>query len=508
MKRNINKRLVIVSNRLPFTIDYNGGGWNLNPSSGGLVTALTPVMRKRGGLWIGWPGVSEATNLAEILASWSNTAGYEVQPVMLTTEEHEKYYYGFSNEIIWPLFHDLQSLCNFFNTDYWHHYQQVNQKFAQVIAQHTTKNNYIWVQDYHLMNVAKEARAIGVESSMGLFIHTPFPPVDMFLKLPWREQIIEALLEYDMIGLQTLHDRNNFLQCVETIMAEVKISGRGRVVTISNGERETRVGHFPIGIDYKEFAHPAATNEVAERARSLCQDVPNRQFVFGVDRLDYTKGISCKLEAYRNVLQRFPELHQKITLIQVIVPSRESIPKYHEMKTEVERLISEINGQFTKSGWVPIHYIFRSLSRTELIAYYRAAKIALVTPLKDGMNLVAKEYCAASVTEDGVLILSEFAGAAAQLENGALLVNPYNVAGVADAIYQAFTMTKSEQRTRMRKLRRSVRNHDVFWWVDTFLQTSSNKNMDDLPLTKEPLFRDSIEQIGRPAHLISNTLSL
>lgn len=503
MKRTT-KRLVLISNRLPFSIEQdNNNQLTITQSSGGLVSAITPVMRKRGGLWIGWPGVSKDINLDKFLVDWRNNAGYDVRPVYLTDEEHDKYYYGFSNEIIWPLFHDLQSHCNFFNTDYWINYQQVNRKFVEAIAQYTKEDDCIWVHDYHLINVAKEAREIGIKSSIGLFLHIPFPPPDIFLKLPWRYEIIKALLAYDLVGLQTLHDRNNFLECVRTIIEEAKMSGRGRVVTVSTSERDTKVGNFPIGIDYNEFSRPAATKEVAERADCLCQDVPNGQFVFGVDRLDYTKGITCKLEAFRNVLKRFPELHQKITLVQVLVPSRENIPKYHDMKMEVERLISEINGQFTKSGWVPIHYIFRSLSRTELIAYYRAAKIALVTPLKDGMNLVAKEYCAASVQGDGVLILSEFAGAATQLQTGALLVNPYNIEGVAESIYQAFNMSKSEQRIRMRKLRKSIREYDVFWWVDTFLQVLNNQylesqclenlSLESAPVVKEYTFLENFQ---------------
>jgi trehalose 6-phosphate synthase len=226
---------------------------------------------------------------------------------------------------------------------------------------------------------------------------------------------------------------------------------------------------------------PGIQEEVAERARSIRADLQNRCLILGVDRLDYTKGIPQRLEAFRNALMRFPDLRKKVTFIQVVVPSREDLPQYHALKIKIERLISEINGQFTESDWVPIHYIFRSLERTELLSYYRAAEIALITPLKDGMNLVAKEYCASSIGGDGVLILSEFAGGAAQLQNGALLVNPHDIEGVADAIYQAFTMSKEERRTRMRKLRRSIREHDIFWWVDSFLYAGIAQDLDAFP---------------------------
>lgn len=326
---------------------------------------------------------------------------------------------------------------------------------------------------------------MGVESRIGFFLHTPFPPLDIFVKLPWRSQILRALLEYDLIGFQTLHDRRNFVQCIRTLMKDIVLQGKGLILTSLIGDREVRIGSFPISIDYDAFAKQATTREVSEKAGQLHEVLPNRHLILGVDRLDYTKGIPERLKAFRNALTRFPDLHQKVTLIQVVVPSRTDIPKYYELKVEIERLVSEINGQFTQPGWVPIHYLFRSLKRKELLAYYRAADIALVTPLKDGMNLVAKEYCASSVWGDGVLILSEFAGAAAQLQKGALLVNPYDMEGVAEAIYRAVTMSKEERRSRMRKLRRSIREHDVLGWVDAFLRAGLAQQLEDFLLLEE-----------------------
>lgn len=479
-------RLVVVSNRLPFILSRDGDRWSLKPGSGGLITALAPVLRNRGGMWIGWPGgaENEMPDIDQILRAANKDSGYTLKPVNLNAEEKEKFYHGFSNEIIWPLFHDLQSLCNF-DPSYWRVYENVNRKFADAIARNYKPNDFVWVHDYHLINVAKELRQQGLRAQMGFFLHIPFPPLDIFLKLPWRFQMLHALLDYDLIGFQTLRDRRNFLQCIRTLLPDATLIGKGQVIAARVGHREIRIGAFPIGIDYNEFAKKAASDDVHERVLRLRQDLPNRQIILGVDRLDYTKGISHRFEAYRTLLQRHPELQRKVTLIQVVVPSREDIPRYHHLKNEIERMVGELNGQFTQSGWVPLHYIYRSLSRNELLAYYRAASIGLVTPLKDGMNLVAKEFCAASAEEDSVLVLSEFAGAAAQLQRGALMVNPYNTEEVADALYQAFTMPKSERHARMRKLRRSIREYDIFRWVDSFLRAAIAKDLSDFPMPEE-----------------------
>ena len=465
-------RLVIVSNRLPIASTRGDmGQWQVQPSPGGLVTALAPILSERGGLWIGWPGMLENVDLDELLVAASRDFGYILEPVSLTEEEIQQYYFGFSNEIIWPLFHDLQTRCNF-DPAYWKTYQAVNHKFAQVIAENARMEDYIWVHDYHLMLVAKELRSMGVENNIGFFLHTPFPPLDIYSKLPWRMQILSALLEYDVVGFQTRRDRNNFIYCIETMLKGFNVDARKQVSTIMTPKREIRIGSFPISIDFKDFARRAASPVVVQAARQLREAIPNQQIVLSVDRLDYSKGIPEKLRAFRNALERFNDLHGKITLIQIAVPSREDIVQYRALKNEIEGLISEVNGRFSRSGWTPVHYMFRSLERTELLAYYRAADIALITSLKDGMNLVAKEYCAANVDKSGVLILSEFTGAAIQLRGGSLLVNPYDIEGVADAIYQAYGMNIDDRRWRMQRLRKSVARRDVFWWMDSFLQAS------------------------------------
>jgi len=469
------QQLVIVSNRLPIVLSKDeNGAWQARPGSGGLVTALAPVLRSRGGTWIGWPGTvkEDAIDLEPLLASATQDAGYALTPVELTEEEREKFYLGFANEIIWPLFHDLQSHCRF-EPSYWKCYEDVNRAFAQAVVPYAQSGTYLWVQDYHLMNVAQELRNLQADCQAGFFLHIPFPPPDIFLKLPWRTRVLEGLLEYALVGFQAERDLRNFVDCVRVLFKDTVVEEAEHTYTLRRNGRTTRLGFFPIGIDFDEFAQHAESEAVADAAWALREALPRRQLILGVDRLDYTKGIPQRLEAFRQALLRYPDLHGKITFVQVVIPSRTDIPEYADLKTEIERLVGEINGQFTQPGWVPIHYLFRSLDRTELLAYYRSAEIALITPLKDGMNLVAKEYCASSI-ETGVLILSEFAGAAPQMAAGALLVNPYDVYGVADAIYQAATMSEEERRSRLASLRDVVRQQDIYWWVNTFLQTGTN----------------------------------
>jgi trehalose 6-phosphate synthase len=345
------------------------------------------------------------------------------------------------------------------------------------------------------MNVAAELRRSGVSSRIGFFLHIPFPPLDLFLKLPWRMSLLAALLQFDLIGFQTMRDRRNFMQCVRALVKNADVEGRGQVQLVSALGRVVRVGNFPISIDYNTFMRQAATPEVAERARELHRLLPDRKLILGVDRLDYTKGIPLRLKAFHHLLSRHPELRERVSFIQVVVPSREDLQEYQSLKTEIEQVVGKINGGFARpGGWVPVWYVYSSLERLDLLAYYRAADIALVTPLKDGMNLVAKEYCACSIEEDCVLILSEFAGAAAQLSRGALLVNPYDIEGVAEAIQRAVHMDKEERQARMRRMRRSIREYDVFWWVDSFLRAGITKD-----LAAFPQIEDIVDESPGPA---------
>jgi trehalose 6-phosphate synthase len=464
-------RIVIVSNRLPVVIEQDAGTWRCRPGSGGLVTALSPVLRRHGGLWIGWPGVSDQNlGVFKVLASQAHILGYQLEPVWLTPEEQQGFYYGFSNEIIWPLFHDLQSRCNFVPR-YWTTYGAVNDRFADVVGHCANADDFVWIQDYHLMGLGRRLRQRGLGNRLGFFLHIPFPPPDIFCKLPWRSEVLEGLLSYGVIGFQTPRDRDNFADCVRALLPETRLRRCQGGLRAESGNGAVMIGVCPIGIDYDEFAGPAAGQAVTERVKALRSEMQSEQIVLGLDRLDYTKGIPYRLKALQLALTNWPELHRRVTLLQVVIPSREAVPEYQELKAEIERLVAQINGQFTQPGWVPIHYVFRSLEREELLAYYRAADVALVTPLKDGMNLIAKEYCACQIEGDGVLILSEFAGAAVQLRRDAVLVNPYDLDGVAEAIRRAVTMTRKERRPAMRRLRRTIQRQDICWWTERFLKT-------------------------------------
>jgi len=493
----MNSRLLVVSNRLPVVIEQHGKQWHSRPGSGGLVTALTPVLRQRGGLWIGWPGASaqKGLDLDGMLAEAGETAGFNFAAVNLSSAERDGFYYGFSNEIVWPLFHGLHTRCNF-DPSFWKAYRAVNCKFARTIKENVREEDFIWVHDYHLMHVAKELREVGLRQKISFFLHIPFPPPEIFLKLPWRFQVLQALLEFDVLGFQTQGYRRNFTQCVSSLVPGMSVRGRGRVMTTRTPRRTVQLGVFPISIDFDEFAGTAASQETEARARAVREEFPNRKLVLGVDRLDYTKGIPERIKAFGDALDRYPELREKISLVQVVVPSRTAIHEYQGLKAEIEKLISELNGRHTVPGWVPIHYVFRNLDRTDLTAFYRTADIMSVTSLRDGMNLVAKEYCACRTENDGVLILSEFAGTAATMHRGALLVNPHDQEGMADAIYNAFMMGKEEQQARMRILRQQVRKFDVFWWLDMFLKASSEP---DAKLAEPPEEYDLLALLPPPS---------
>lgn len=462
-------RLIVVSNRLPIVVSENEGTWGIAPGSGGLVTALAPVIKRHQGLWIGWPGCGEEAPIDRLIDEFASEQGYGLATVPLSGEEVKKYYEGFSNETLWPLLHDLLGHCQFDKSN-WETYRKVNKRFAEVTAQHCSEGDFVWVQDYQLMLVGRDMRAAGSKNTLAFFLHIPFPSLDLFRRLPWRNEILTAMLEYDLIGFQTLRDRRNFVTCVREMVPGVEADIRRRHTFLKRGERWIKVGHFPISIDFSEFNNKARTQEVADAAWYLHEKLENRQLMLGVDRLDYTKGVPERFIAFERALEKYPELRRQITLLQVVVPSRTRVHEYQMLKEELDRIAGRINATFGEPGWTPINYVFRSLEKVQLLAHYRASEIALITPLRDGMNLVSKEYCAASVDNNGVLILSEFAGAADQLGKWALLVNPYDEEGTADAIYAAFNMDAAERRRRMRLMRASIARNNVHRWVEWFVE--------------------------------------
>ncbi|MBI1289763.1 trehalose-6-phosphate synthase [bacterium] len=465
----MSRSLYVVSNRLPIVVkNQQDGSLKVAPASGGLVTALRPILRQYGGAWIGWPGTAQGAPLDKLLDELGSEIGSRFIPVELSEALVDGFYYGFSNETLWPLFHDLLGFARFERTK-WEAYCESNRIFADVTAQTIESDGIVWVNDYQLMLMATELRSRGVTNPLTFFLHIPFPSPDILARLPWREQLVKSLLDFDLVGLQTQRDLRNFLACVRTIVPTAEIESGKTVALIRHDDRVTRAGHFPISIDTKEFEDRARSKEVEDAAWYLHGEYPDQQILLGVDRLDYTKGLLAKFRAFERALEKYQDLHRRVTMLQIVVPSRQDIPEYAAWKARMDQTVGEINGRFARRGWMPLHYVYQALSFTELLGHYRAAEVCLVTPLKDGMNLVSKEYCAACVDDNGVLVLSEFAGSAAQLQSAALMVNPHDCEAMADTIHRAVNMHHDERRDRMSRLRQSVRRHNVFKWVQSFL---------------------------------------
>jgi alpha,alpha-trehalose-phosphate synthase [UDP-forming] len=468
-RQKLNKRLIVVSNRLPIIISKEDDTWGIKPGSGGLVTALDPILKKNKSLWIGWPGAGNGAPLKELLDKFGVEQGYKLVGIPLSQEDIEHYYWGFANGTLWPLLHDLLGYCKFDQKD-WQTYVAVNKKFAETISGLAQRNDIIWIHDYQLSMVGSFLRNMQLRLPLAYFHHIPFPSYDLLRRMPWKKEYIEALLAFDLLGFQTLRDRRNFINSAISLFPETTVARRQRYYTLLKfGKRVIQVRNIPISIDFNQFNDAAQSSEVKDAAWFLHENIKERQLIVGIDRLDYTKGIPERFLAFERSLEKYPDLKHKITLVQVVVPSRTLDPDYQHLKEQLDQMAGRINSRFGYSGWIPIYYIYRSLDKIQLIAHYRASEIALITPLRDGMNLVAKEYCASSVDNNGVLILSEFTGAADQLGEKALLVNPYDIEKTADTIYQASVMPFEERRQRMQWLRNQIQRNDVHRWLNNFI---------------------------------------
>jgi len=465
-----NRKVIVVSNRLPIAIFKNeSGGWGVRPGTGGLVTALEPIVRKSGGVWIGWSGYSENAPADKLLADYSEKNNFKLVPVKITEKEIAQYYRGFSNKSIWPLFHDMlgQFSYNLSNLDV---YKKVNRKFAEKVAGYAAENDTIWVHDYQLIYVGRYLRELGIKRNLNFFLHIPFPSYDLFRKFPRNRDMTEALLSYNHIGFQTALDRRNFISSVKWLLPDALHIASRRQTLIQLEGRETLVGYYPISIDFDEFNNGSRTREASDAAWYLRENIKVDILALGLDRLDYTKGIPERFLAFERLLEKYADTVGRISLLQIVIPSRLNVREYQNLKDELDSLVGRINSRFSTQGWVPIYYQFRTLNRIQLLGHYKASDIALITPLRDGMNLISKEYCASSSDNRGALILSEFTGAAAQLSKGALMVNPYDFDQTADALYQAFKMGDEEKTRRMRLMRSEIRRNDLNRWVRWFFR--------------------------------------
>lgn len=449
------RRVVVVANRLPAALT-RGGEWQASP--GGLVTALVPVAKSRRGAWVGWSGSTDRGPRV------SEHDGLRLRPVTLSDAEVRDYYHGFSNRTLWPLYHDAIRTPEF-HRHWWRAYVEVNRRFARAAAREAGREDVVWVHDFHLQLVPAMLRELRPDVRIGFFLHIPFPPEELFAWLPWRRQILEGLLGADLVGMQIQPDARNFSR-----LAREYGGAEGTDTELTVGRRKVRVGSFPISIDFDEFNTIAEDAGTIARARQIRRQVGvQRKIILCVDRLDYTKGFDARLRAWETMLERGDITAREHVLIQVAVPSRESVPDYATLREQVELNVGRINGEFSQPGQVAVHYFRRSLPREELVAYYRAADVMLVTPLRDGMNLVAKEFVASRPDLGGVLVLSEFAGAARELRRS-LLVNPRDIDGLAATIGEALTLKRPDARQRMAILRMVVRRHDVHTWAKDFLE--------------------------------------
>lgn len=453
-------KTIIVSNRLPVKIVEQNGEYVLSPSEGGLATGLGSVYKKGDNIWIGWPGIDVPEERQQEVTE--KLAELNLIPVFLSPEEINLYYEGFSNEVLWPVFHYMVTYANF-DQAYWDFYQSVNHKFKDIVCEHLHDGDTVWVHDYQLLLLPALIRTVQPHVTIGFFQHIPFPSYEIFRLIPWREELIHGMFGADLLGFHTFDDVRHFLSASSRLSAS-KISDN----VITYKERQIVVESFPMGIDAHKFEELVTDATVLENIVSLKETVQERKIILTIDRLDYSKGILQRLQAYELLLQIHPEYIEQLALYMIVVPSRDTVPQYKELRDQIDQLVGNINATYRTLNWLPVHYFYRSFPIEFLSALYATADICLVTPMRDGMNLVSKEYVASRVNNTGVLILSEMAGASKEL-NDALIVNPNNIGEVMRTIVQAINMPVEEQKTRMSVMRGIVRKFDIHLWVKNFM---------------------------------------
>jgi trehalose 6-phosphate synthase/phosphatase len=460
LRESVKKKLLIVANRLPVRFEKTDKGMTMHQSEGGLATGLASLSSDYQKEWIGWPGVYVANEQEQQEVESCMSSDYH--PVFLTETEIDRYYKGFSNETLWPLSHYFMKYTHF-NNENWEEYKCVNEKFCQKILEVAGEDDLIWVHDYHLMLVPGMLREkLQQNNPIGFFLHIPFPSFELFRTLPWRKELLNGILGADLIGFHTFEYNQNFTHTVYRILG---YDNRLGAIHTENHLAYTDV--FPMGINFEKFHQGSKSKEVLEQLNTFRSRFGNVKLIVSVDRLDYTKGIPNRLRAFNRLLEKFPELKEKVSLIMLAVPSRDDVEEYKHLKEEVDEIVGNINGRHSTLSWTPIYYFYRSVPFNQLVAFYSLADICFVTPLRDGMNLVAKEYIASKSNSNGVLILSEMAGSAIELD-GALLVNPNDENDMMTTLYKALNMNATEQELRLEKLQEQVRTNSVEKWGAAF----------------------------------------
>lgn len=455
-------RLIVISNRVTMPGSKEAGG---------LAVALQEALKAQGGIWCGWSG--KRCRNPETAKKRAGNVDY----LTLDFEEkdYQDFYVGFCNSLLWPLFHYQLGLTNF-NRDMFDGYERVNRRFAEVVAQHTRSGDTLWVHDYQLLTLGRYLREAGIQERTGFFLHIPFPVPEVLTALPVYEEILQGLSAYDLIGFQTVTDLQAFIRCITELAggAELRTLDDG-IIELQAFGRKFRAGCFPISIDTEDMVRAAAAAVHSAEARQLYRSLNGRSMLIGVDRLDYTKGLTQRLEAFNHFLHTSPEYSGKVSYVQITPTSRDEVDSYKTMREQLEGLAARINGTNADIDWVPIRYINRSFSRKTLAGFYRLAQVGLVTSLRDGMNLVAKEYAACQNPDDpGMLLLSEFAGAAHELDT-ALIVNPFNIEATGEAIARALSMPLEERRERHAAMMAVLRRNDIFTWTERFLAGLASK---------------------------------
>jgi trehalose 6-phosphate synthase/phosphatase len=492
-------RLVIISNRLPVTIKKEAGDLIYHPSAGGLATGLNSLDESFEKIWIGWPG-------QDIKDEWEReTVRQDLKkdglfPVFLTQEQIELYYEGYSNKTIWPHFHYFTQYTSY-RDHYWEAYQQVNRQFADEVIPLIKEGDLVWVHDYQLMLLPAMIREAYPDVSIGFFLHIPFPSYEVFRILPWRKEILEGILGADQIGFHTFGYMRHFLSAVYRICGFEHHFG---MLTV--GDRLVNVDMFPMGIDYNKYAHPEPASEESETAQKIIQLAEEQKLIISIDRLDYSKGIPQRVRAYANFLEKHPEYRGKVTLVMIVVPSRANVSQYQALKQKIDNLVGRVNGEYGNFGWVPIQYFYRSLDFGDLTTLYKVSDIALITPLRDGMNLVAKEFIASKeASKKGVLILSEMAGAHNELHDS-ITVNPQDRQDITKALLQALTMDEAEQAKRLEGMQEKLKQHDVRNWAATFINEQKKLMESQKENIVKRIDRDLRKEIVKDYHDAENRL--
>lgn len=483
-------KTIIVSNRLPVRMISGPEGNAFKPSEGGLATALGSIYKEGNNIWLGWPGLAVADKEERAQISRELKSSH-MQPVFLSEEEVEQYYLGFSNQTLWPAFHYFVQYIRY-DVELWDSYRRVNEKFAAAILEWAEEDDIIWVHDYQLLLVPGLIREKLPQASIGFFQHIPFPSYEVFRTIPWRDELLRGILGSDFVGFHTYDDMRHFLSSVHRLT-----DYNYRANSVELRDRNVKVDALPMGIDYEKYSQTAQSEDVQKRTKEFRSALGKQRYILSVDRLDYSKGIPERLAAFRTFMEEHPQYQGQVSLILVVVPSRDVVPSYQQLKDEVDELVGKINGSLATPAWQPLHYFYRSFELISLSAFYRLSDVAMITPLRDGMNLVCKEYVASRYEGKGVLILSEMAGSAKELSE-AILVNPNDQAALVRSISEALEMSQQEQERRLRVMQKSLSRYTIFQWVKLYYHNQEQAKQEQKKLRSTQLDQAGVDLITQP----------